>query len=81
MLMEEKLNIKQEAHLLEELTVKELVSRYKKELSIAKQMVKGIDLYGLVLQEPLRLHESPEKWAVIILTHFDDFEALERYYL
>lgn len=44
-------------------------------------MVKGIDLYGLVLQEPLRLHESPEKWAVIILTHFDDFEALERYYL
>lgn len=79
--MENGMEIEKEAKILSGLIVRELVSRYQKEIDEAKEMVRGMNLINLILDEPLRLHESPEKWAVIVLTFYDDIDALERYYL
>ncbi|WP_144517767.1 hypothetical protein [Bacillus sp. FDAARGOS_235] len=81
MLMEETMELEKEIKLLVNLTIKELVTKYHKKSDVARKMVYEMDVYNLIMEKPVRLHDAPEKWAIKVLTYCNDVEAIENYYL
>jgi len=57
-----------------------LINHFEKEEETAKKLVKKFNLWEVVKENPLILHDSPEKVALMILTDEGDLEAIEKYY-
>ncbi|QPC45609.1 hypothetical protein [Mangrovibacillus cuniculi] len=57
-----------------------LVESFHKNEEEARNLVDQSQLLDKLLTDPIGLHDSPEKWALIILTELEDLEAIELYY-
>ncbi|WP_144517773.1 hypothetical protein [Bacillus sp. FDAARGOS_235] len=73
--------VQYEGRLLVELVQKELITTFKKNKHEAQEMIKKVGIYDAVIESPRRLHDSPHKWALIVLTQYNDVEAIEQYFL
>lgn len=59
---------------------RELVINFGKTASQAEVLVARAYLRDYLSKHPIALHDSPNEWAIKLLTKNNDIETLERYY-
>jgi hypothetical protein len=73
-------DIQREASLLVNLIMRELILEFDKTEEESLFLIRNSNVYESILKEPIGLHDSPHQWALIVLTHNNDVDALEKYY-
>lgn len=74
------INWKEEIESILEAVKESLQKDFGKTEKEAKSLLQVIDIGSYVLHNPIMLNHAAEKWALIILTHVEDVEAIERFY-
>ncbi|HBW38726.1 MAG TPA: hypothetical protein DEF89_27135 [Desulfosporosinus sp.] len=62
------------------LIARELTMTFGKTDEQAWKLLKKVRIGSLLAKHPLSLHESPQNWAVGILTKAKEWDTLDRYY-
>lgn len=62
------------------LIARELTSNFGKSEEQAWELLNKVKIGTLLAKHPLSLHESPENWAIGVLTKAKEWDTLDRYY-
>ena len=62
------------------LIARELTTTFGKSDEQAWKLLNKVRIVSLLAKHPLSLHESPQNWAVGILTKAKEWDTLDRYY-
>ncbi|WP_100402766.1 hypothetical protein [Bacillus sp. FJAT-42315] len=73
--------IQKETTILTSLIARELVAIFGKSQKEANELIVKYDVKDTLLQHPVLLHDSPNNWALTLLTKDNDLEAIEDYYM
>lgn len=65
---------------METLIARELTMTFGKSDEQVRELLNKVKIGSLLAKHPLSLHESPQNWAVGILTKAKDWDTLDRYY-
>lgn len=60
--------------------IKTLEKKFNKKRSEAVELVKKFAVHEDIMKNPIGLHDSPEAWALILLTENEDLEAIKYFY-
>lgn len=57
-----------------------LENKFKKKRHEGVKLVNNFMVYEDLIKSPIGLHDSPENWALVILTENGDLEAIKYFY-
>lgn len=72
--------VQKEATFLTGMISRELVAVFGKDPEEAQHLVEKYTVKENLINNPILLHESPNKWALTLLANNNDIEAIEKYY-
>lgn len=81
MLGVDQLEVVKESEILTGLIQRELVAKFGKSIDEASELVEKFGVKSSLIESPILLHDSPNHWALALLTNNNDIEAIEKYYL
>ena len=79
-LLEGKDILEQQSKKLVKEIIDTLVEKFNKEKCEAVRLVEKFSVYEDLINNPIGLHDSPEAWALILLTENEDLEAIKYFY-
>ncbi|RID87712.1 hypothetical protein D1953_04960, partial [Peribacillus asahii] len=69
----------QETEILTGLIARELVAVFGKSENEANELIEKFEVKNNLIKNPILLHDSPNHWALALLTNNNDVEAIEKY--
>jgi len=71
--------VSEETAILTNLIARELVVVFGKSDTQAYELIEKFEVRNNLIKNPILLHDSPNHWALALLTNDNDVEAIEKY--